>query len=389
MAIGVLLSSFPYVGLPVLNATFGFFQAPSSVQIQRLQITAQTVPVGGNITVALVNQSGTAYSGATVTLGAAVPYYDQALAAPITLSPGQIVRAKITAVDGGVASDLTVNLIGATGQGSTAPSGCCPPSECQQPTAQLLFFQGSVVQEQAAAAASAAAAALSATAANTSAVAAAASASAASASATAAAASATDAAAQVTQASLWATNANNARLAAEVFANQAEASAIEAAASATAAAAGIPGALLVLSAGSVQTIADATPTAASWSTVQYDDLSFWSAGNPTRITIPADVTRVRLSAGIRWTANGTGERKLKIRSNPAGTYEADSIWASDDRPSDDTGDATIVTPPINVVEGMYFELIVEQDSTGALDINTTGAANNRSNFFCVEVLKRS
>lgn len=390
MATGVLISSFAWVGPPVLNAVFGFFKTSAGTQIQRLQITAQTPPVGGNITVELVDQSGTSY-GAEITLPNGNSYYDFPLPAPLSLGLARIVRARFSAVDLGTASDLTLNLIGATAQGSNAPSSCCGPAECQPPTAQLLFFQGSVAQEQAAAAASAAVAALSAAAAATSETASANSASAAAVSALAAATSVGAAAASVVEAANWATNSNNAASASSVYAGQSAASAAAAAVSAAAAAdsaGGAKAARLALTVASVQSIADATPTAVSWDSILFDDSAFWSAGNPSRLTIPATgVTRVRLTAGIRWTANGTGERKIKIRSNPAGIYDANSIWCSDDRPSDDNGDATVDTGIIPVTPGMYFEVLVEQDSGGPLDLNTAGADENHSNFFNLEVLK--
>lgn len=405
MATGVLISSFVYPGTPVLSGIFGFFKSSSGVQIQRLQITAATVPVGGNITVQLVDESGNAYAGATVTLPSGTGYYDQPLVAPITLGLGKIVRAQITAVDLGVANGIVVNLMGATAQGSNAPSGCCGPQECQPPTAQLLFFQGSVQNEVAAAQAAAAASAASAVESADSATESEASAVASAASATGAEGSATAAAASVVQAANWATNANNAATAASVFAANSAASAGASASSASAAAvsataaalsalaaqSGIQVANAQLTTGSVQSLADATPTAVIWNNASVNDLFMWDAGNPTRLTITPgrNITHVKLCTGLRWAANTTGERKLKIRSNPVGIHPANSFWASDDRPSDATGDATLTTGIIAVEDGMYFEVIAEQNSGGALAINTTGAVNNSANFFSIEVLKRT
>jgi hypothetical protein len=94
-----------------------------------------------------------------------------------------------------------------------------------------------------------------------------------------------------------------------------------------------------------------------------------------------------LSAGIRWTPNATGERQLQIRGNPAGIYEADSIWASDDRPTGVSGDATVTTPIIPVVAGDYFEVVVAQNGAATLDLLTT-AADNHANFFTIESLRQ-
>lgn len=403
MANGVLISAFVYDGLPTLSAIFGFFKTSSGAQIQRIQIAAQTGPIGGNITVQLIDQTGAAYSGAQIILGSGTTYYDQPLAAPITLGLNQIVRAQITGVDIGVASDLVVNLIGATTQGATAPSGC-GPSNCQPPQAQLLFFQGSVQNEVAAAQAAQLAAQNSAAQAQQSATDSDDAKIAAEVAAAAAEAARVNAEAQVVQAANWATNSNNAALASSVYAGQSQASAnlsqsyaSAAAVSAAEAAAQAAdaqtrkAATLQLTVASVQAIADATPTTVSWNNAMFDDLGFFDAGNPTRLTIPANrgIFRVRVTAGIRWAASAVGNRSVKIRANPVGIYSANTFVASDERDSGASGDATLQTGIIQVEEGMYFEIIVEQNSGGALNINTATAAANVSNFFTIEVLGRT
>lgn len=400
MALGVQISSFFYPGAPTLSKVFGYFGASSGAQIQRIQISALVAPAGGNIKVTLVDVMGNSL-GVTATLANGTAYVDYPLPTTINLVAGNGVRAQITDVDNGTAEDLTVSLIGATSQGPVAPSsggGSCgcgnTQSGCVPPVGTMLFFQGSVQDEAAQAAASAAAAASSASAASTSQTAAAASVTSAAASATAAGSSASSAGTSATTATLQAGNAAASAAAAGVSATNANASAVAAAASAAAAAIDVETAykdacVAQLTAGSTQTIADATPTAVAWDSVLFDDNSFWSNANPTRLTVPAGVNRVRLSAGIRWDANSTGERKIQIRFNPAGTYEANGIWASDDRPSDDTGDATVVTPIIPVAAGDYFEVIVTQDSGGGLDLNTSTAAINRGNFFAIETIRSS
>jgi len=49
MALGVQIASFYYVGLAVLDEIFGGYTAPSSVQIQRIQVSARVAATGGNI----------------------------------------------------------------------------------------------------------------------------------------------------------------------------------------------------------------------------------------------------------------------------------------------------------------------------------------------------
>lgn len=147
MASGIQISSFPFIGVPALNAVFGYYQAPSSVQIQQLQAFVQTAPAGGNLTIALINSSGTELGRVVV---AAASYYGVAsLSTPATLSAGQGVRAKVVGVDLGVAANITVNLIGAVAQFPSGPSYCGPTAgcgtgtlSCPPPVATMAFFPG-------------------------------------------------------------------------------------------------------------------------------------------------------------------------------------------------------------------------------------------------------
>lgn len=397
MATGVLISSFQYVGVPSLSAIFGFFKTSSGAQIQRIQISAQTPPTGGNLTVQLVDQSGNAYGGAQIILPSGTPYYDQPLAAPITLGINAVVRAQIVGVDGGVAQDLTVNIIGATAQGTTSPSGC-GPSDCQPPQAQLLFFAGSVqpqVAEAQAAAAAAQSAELGARDAQAQAEAARVLAqtaqTAAETAASASATSATSAASQAANSANSATASANSASASAASASSSNAFMLSAQAAAAEAQSGIKAATLQLTPGSTQTIPDATPTAIQWNNAMFDDLVFFNPVNPTRLTIPASqgIQRIRVSAGVRWDANTTGNRSLKIRANPVGMYTANTIVASCERPTGATGDIQAISAILTVEAGMYFEVIVEQDSTAPLDIDASSAAENVANFFTIEVLKRT
>lgn len=352
MALGVQISSFVLAGVPTLSKVFGYYRAPSAVQIQRIQISAQTGAVGGNVSVTLVDAAGASW-GATAVLASGTSVVDSPIAAPITLAANAVVRGMITGVDNGTASDLVVNLIGATSQGpDPAPSGCgpCAP-QCLPPQGTLLFFPGTAGPEGPTGAAGP----------------------------TGATGPAGAQGATGPQGDIGATGPtgpSGATGATGPAGPQGEPGAAE-------------GALATLAAASTHSIADATATAVPWDLIQYDDSAFWNIGSPTRLTIPAGVTRVRLSAGIRWTANGTGNRKIQIRGNPAGVYDANSIWASLDLVSDDTGDGTVASPIIEVSEADYFEVIVTQNSGGALTIATTSAAANHANFFCCEVIKKT
>ncbi len=152
---------------------------------------------------------------------------------------------------------------------------------------------------------------------------------------------------------------------------------------------GAPGSSLgaMLQLNTTHTIADASDTTVEWDAEYYDDLEFFDPAFPRRLTVPSGVARVRLTAGIRWENSAAGNRKVRIRSNPGGIYEANSIFAADERPSGATGDSTLHTGIIAVEQGMYFEVIVTQDSGGNLDLRTTPPSSNRGNFFCIEVIR--
>ena len=128
-----------------------------------------------------------------------------------------------------------------------------------------------------------------------------------------------------------------------------------------------------------QSIADSTATAVTWQTIVYDDLDynlpgahrFFNPATPTRIYVPPGVTRVRVTAGIRWHTSAVGNRSVKIRTPVVGSYyPANTNWASDSRPATTLSDCTLSTALIELDpnNGNYFEVVVDQTSGGALDI---------------------
>lgn len=100
----------------------------------------------------------------------------------------------------------------------------------------------------------------------------------------------------------------------------------------------------------------------SWDSVGYDDFAIWSGSNPTRLTVPAGVKRVRLTAAVRWNSNSNGRRTVKIKQNGG------AVWAADDRSSPDTGDCAVATPVLSVSPGNYFYVAVTQTSGGSLSV---------------------
>lgn len=116
---------------------------------------------------------------------------------------------------------------------------------------------------------------------------------------------------------------------------------------------------------SVQSIATATATAVNFDVETFDTGFHDNVTNNSRITIPTGVDKVILFAGVRFATNATGVRSLQIRKN--GT----DFVASHRQDATGSGrtDLTISTIQ-NVSATDYFEVIVEQDSGGNLDIQT-------------------
>lgn len=133
-----------------------------------------------------------------------------------------------------------------------------------------------------------------------------------------------------------------------------------------------------------QTIPDNTDTARTWTTVLHDYLGCWSAGNPTRLTVPAGVTKVKLSGNTRFSAttatgkfhfcvfkNGalfTGSPYLEIATAGFSVYPAGNI----------------TSPDLFVTPGDYFEFVVLQETGGPF---TTENAVAGVNWFSMEILQ--
>jgi len=114
----------------------------------------------------------------------------------------------------------------------------------------------------------------------------------------------------------------------------------------------------------------------AWDAADFDTHGYWAASpNPSRITIPAGVTKVILTAGMN-TAAATGSIEMNINKNG-------SNFVGIDRPdttgTDFTQDTTGV---IEVVAGDYFEV-----STNTPAAEVTNA--NSSTFFCIQAVEHT
>jgi len=64
-------------------------------------------------------------------------------------------------------------------------------------------------------------------------------------------------------------------------------------------------------------VAASTDAVIPWDAIVYATDTFWSAGNPTRLTVSAGVSKVRLKGNINWTFGGSGYRHVWVHKNGA------------------------------------------------------------------------
>lgn len=118
-------------------------------------------------------------------------------------------------------------------------------------------------------------------------------------------------------------------------------------------------------------------TAVSWESASYDTDVFFSAGSPTRLTIPSNATVARLTANVSFDANATGVRAVYIYKNGA---EMPGARVTATAASGITTSLKVVSDPVQVFPGDYFEVRAYQSSGGALNADIFST-------FSVEVLE--
>jgi hypothetical protein len=129
------------------------------------------------------------------------------------------------------------------------------------------------------------------------------------------------------------------------------------------------------------------PTVVAWDSTARDTDGFWDAALPTGLTVPAGVTKVRLSAFVMLTATSSaGAVLLTFRKNRTGTdaFPIDGAAESHIRHSS-TGftrnSAAAFTDVLDVVPGVYFDLRVNISGLGTV---TTILADS---WFALEVIE--
>ncbi len=124
-----------------------------------------------------------------------------------------------------------------------------------------------------------------------------------------------------------------------------------------------------------------TNVAIPFRTPVYDDLGFRTLSNPSRITIPQKVKKVRITAGISLTTNSNGTRRLFLAKN--GNTSAPQVIVGSWFPAHALNvEMNISSPVLNVNEGDYFQVYVWQNSGTILSVERV----NRT-FVSVEVIE--
>lgn len=128
-----------------------------------------------------------------------------------------------------------------------------------------------------------------------------------------------------------------------------------------------------------QSLTDATDTiVTNWGALT--DTGGGNHNGTSRLTVPAGVTKVRVTAQVRFASNATGRRAVRLLKNGSAAYQgcAETIAPAA------TGAVTIVnvaSPPLSVAAAQYFEVQVYQNSGGALNVEA-----GVNCFFSIEVL---
>ena len=113
-----------------------------------------------------------------------------------------------------------------------------------------------------------------------------------------------------------------------------------------------------------QPFASNTYAMAIWGGAIYNTDGYWNPENPTRLTVPKGVTKVKVLASILWESNSDGFRQLRLKKNGNYTYGLPYVRYQAVSTSGATGTSSV----IEVEEGDYFELDVVQTSGKSINL---------------------
>ncbi|TGT72900.1 hypothetical protein EN802_13555 [bacterium M00.F.Ca.ET.159.01.1.1] len=125
-----------------------------------------------------------------------------------------------------------------------------------------------------------------------------------------------------------------------------------------------------------QAITTATETPVTWESAVYDSDSIWSAGSPTRLTVPSGVTKVRLKANVQWDISSVGFRYVAMKKNGAdfdgrGASLIDSLASNYEWQN--IGSAVVA-----VTAGDYFDLRVQHSKGSNLNLLPSATSGSQT-----------
>jgi len=103
----------------------------------------------------------------------------------------------------------------------------------------------------------------------------------------------------------------------------------------------------------------------SWDTVVQDDVSAYSAGSPTVLTVPTGYTRARVTAEVNWQNNNNGFRYIYVVYNGT-TIRANAVAAVAE------ANMEIVTDWLTVTPGQTLSIEALQGSGSTINLSGTG-----------------
>jgi len=136
----------------------------------------------------------------------------------------------------------------------------------------------------------------------------------------------------------------------------------------------------LVSKGLDETINQGVDTLIPWSTAAYDDATIFNAGQPTRLTVPAGFTRVRLSFGVTWEASV--DQRTDLLKNGAAVTGAAYAYTPAGSVSSPVTAYGAVSAMLAVTAGDYFEVQVHLVSTGPRDVD-----GGNLTWFAMELLR--
>ena len=101
-----------------------------------------------------------------------------------------------------------------------------------------------------------------------------------------------------------------------------------------------------------QNVASAVVTALTWQVADRDTDGIFSAGAPTRLTVPSGVTKVRIGGAARFSATHSGLNQLTMYRNGAWFHGAAALTLGGG-----SQDMTFWSDVIDVTPGQFFEMI--------------------------------